>query len=297
MNPIRMTDKIVFFGASVTQQKQGYAWHLSQRLGVEYKCFGHGGCYLMDDGICCIDDALKETPTLCFIDYFSTVYTSTDKHTIDYLDTILYKCTEARCKTIWLFFPSEDHASRLPFYAFLKAHLDSRRATYIDLNEVLTYSTDLCRDRVHTTERGSIEYAKTLYTLFSDIRNTIPYAIEVQKTKYCDIKCLDVNQTVQTSLSFEGDCTIVAVYLTRGPKSGIVYIGDKKYMIWDVHCHYNRTTFHLKNIGVSGTVTIKVSQEPVDYSMCRRPDFDFGFPTKELHVLAVYYIGADLRVV
>jgi len=292
-----MPDKIVYFGASVTQQKQGYAWHLSKRLGVDYKCFGHGGCHLMDDGICCIDDVLKTNPTHCFIDYFSTAYTSTDKHTIDYLDTILYKCTTAGCKTIWLFLPSGNHTSRLPFYAFVKAHLDSRRATYIDLNDVLTHSTDLCRDMVHTTERGSVEYAEALFTLFSNVRDTISFPMEIQKTKYCDIKRLDVNQTVLTSLSFEGDCTILAVCLNIGPKSGIVYIGDKKYTIWDVHCYYNRTSFHLRNLGVSGTVTIKVSQEPVDYSTCRRPDFDFGFPTKELHVLAVYYIGADLRVV
>ena len=291
-----MSDKIVFFGASVTQQKQGYAWHLANRLGVEYKCFGHGGCHLMDDGICCIDEVLKEPPTHCFIDFFSTGYTSENKHTIDYLDTILYKCTTAGCKTLWLFLPSGNHASRLPFYAFVKAHLDSRHATYFDLNTVLTHSTDLCRDVVHTTERGSVEYAEALYTLFSNVRDTIPYAINVPKTKYCDIQCLPVNQTVHTRLSLEGDCTILAVRLTIGPKSGIVYIGHKKYTIWDVHCHYNRTSFHLRNVPVSGTVSIDVSQEPVDYSTCRRPDFDFGSPTKELQVVAVYYIGTELRV-
>jgi len=54
-----MKNNLCFFGASVTQQKEGFAWHTSQLLNSEYNCFGYGGCHLKDAGICFIDKVLE----------------------------------------------------------------------------------------------------------------------------------------------------------------------------------------------------------------------------------------------
>lgn len=63
---------IAFFGASVTQQKNGYARKLTKKLCQKENIFGYGGCHLKNAGIIFINKVLEIKPTICFIEWFST---------------------------------------------------------------------------------------------------------------------------------------------------------------------------------------------------------------------------------
>ena len=102
---------------------------------------------------------------------FSTSYIKTTNDTIDYLDAIVYKLTNIKCKLIFLFLPRDDHQSRIPFYNFVKKILRfPKKLYYIDLNEYISYSSEICRDSVHTTDIGSEKYADLIYSQFIKIK-------------------------------------------------------------------------------------------------------------------------------
>lgn len=143
---------ITFFGASVTQQKNGYAVYLKKKIKNSVKIFGKGGMHLSNAGICYIDDVLKYSPEYCFIDWFSTDYIDTNENTIEYLNTLIYKFSHAKCRLVFLFFPRLDNLSRQIFYKFVKNFLAMSELYFIDLNDYYEYSSDLVKDSVHTTE-------------------------------------------------------------------------------------------------------------------------------------------------
>jgi hypothetical protein len=153
---------ITFYGASVTQQKTGYAVKLKSKLKEEVKIFGYGGMHLNNAGICYIDRVVSEQPEFCFIDWFSTAYIETNQSTLDYLDTMIEKFTKINCKLVFLFFLSKNHNNRLKFYSFCKDHLIKRGIAFCDLNESLKVSTEVLRDNIHTTEYGSEKYSEII---------------------------------------------------------------------------------------------------------------------------------------
>lgn len=286
-------EKISFFGASVTKQKNGYAHYLSIKLNVNSECFGYGGNHLSDAGICFVDNIVKYQSNFCFIDFFSTSYIKTTNDTIDYLDAIVYKLTNIKCKLIFLFLPRDDHQSRIPFYNFVKKYLDSKKLYYIDLNEYISYSSEICRDSVHTTDIGSEKYADLIYSQFIKNKSKIILPLGVKKNKYDEIKKIDVNQIFQSEVILRGNCTIIGFYMMIGPKSGLIKINNIKYNIWDVHCHYERETFKLNDLVVNDQLKIEVLHDDFDHSTCRRPIIDVP-KIKELNIKQIYYIGSNL---
>jgi hypothetical protein len=203
-----MTKTIGFFGASVTAQKNGYAPLLSKKLheeGIETHIFGYGGNHMDDAGICLIDNVIEKKCDYCFIDFFSTGYTTMNDKTIECLDTIVYKFTKANCKLIFLFLLREDHVNRIHFYNFLKKYLDERNIFYIDINEQLEYSNEICRDAVHTTDLGSEKYTDVIFEKFKSINSYIEYPSNVVETRYCDkIKTLSVNKSFTNKIILRG---------------------------------------------------------------------------------------------
>ena len=96
----------MFFGASVTKQKTGYAYilkRLFEKDNYNTHIFGFGGMHLNNAGICMIDQIISKNPKYCFIDLFVTLYDKIDRNTIEYLDTIIYKFSKINCKLIFLF--------------------------------------------------------------------------------------------------------------------------------------------------------------------------------------------------
>jgi hypothetical protein len=301
------------FGASVTQQKDGYAYILTEKINPKNNhIFGYGGMHIDDAGICFLNKVIDDRCDYCFIDFFSTSYMCINQLTIDCLDTIVYKFTTNNCKLIFLFLLNENHIERLPYYEFVKIYLNSKKMYYIDLNEYLVYSNDLVRDNVHTTPFGSEKYAEIIYEQFEKNRNILEYPIDIVKTKYCDIKKLSVNKIFQDGLQLRvgnllEKCEDIKCYgiiigfvLIIGPKSGLIKINNNKMLIWDDWCHYERTHMCFKHIPVNDILDITILQDPIDYSRCRRPILDANYGTvKELNIIDIYYIsnGCELELI
>jgi len=277
-----MTDTIAFFGASITQQKTGYAVCLSEKMNIEKRIFGYGGNHLDDAGVCFIDNVLATNPTYCFVDFFSTAYTSENDLTIECLDTIVYRFTKANCKLIFLFFLTESHKERIGFYNFVKAYLDSKKLYYIDMNDHLQFNSELMRDSTHTTEVGSARYAEVLYENFQENKHSIQLPTDIVQTRYTDnVKILHLNRAFTHRVVFEGNCNIIAFYLVIGPKSGKVEINGETHPIWDPWCYYERNHFNIKHVTVKDKMEVNILN-------------DGG--QKELNIVSIYYIGDSLNL-
>ena len=153
-------EKIVAFGASVTEQENGYADWLARKLGVKIKKFGYGGMHLLDAGVCFIDKVLAYKPDVCLIDWFSTGYMERSERTLRCIDTILYKFSKNECAVVFLIFPGDRsdarHAEQEAYYDFCRRALKERNASYIDIDEGLKNSdlSGILRDSIHTTIHG-----------------------------------------------------------------------------------------------------------------------------------------------
>jgi len=59
---------ISIFGASVTQQKTGFAYKFKEKVKHPVQVFGYGGMHLNNAAICFIDKVIETKPRYCFID-------------------------------------------------------------------------------------------------------------------------------------------------------------------------------------------------------------------------------------
>jgi len=282
--------KIACFGASVTQQGNGYVDYLSKKFNCDVKKFGYGSQHLNGAGICYINDVLECKPNICFIDWFSTGWNRGDDSTIDYLNTIVYKFSKSSCKLIFLFLPRDDHDKRKHFYSFLKNYLISKKLFYIDINDYVKYNDKICRDNVHTTNEGAKLYADIIYDEYKKSSNNITIFKNYTKTRYCDIKKLNINKCFKKYMVIDGEYEIITCELTIGPNSGYIKVNNDRILLWDEACHYKRKNTKIDGINIKGETKIEVLQDKVDYSSCRR-DYDFSNIEFELDILSIFYIG------
>ena len=219
------------YGASVTAQKTGYAFYLQKLLKKKINVHGFGGEHIVHGGVVHINEVIKHNPSLCFIDWFSTGFLSTDKKIIVALDTIKYKFTTNNCKIIFLFLPRKDHNKRIIFYNFVKDYLNSNNISFIDINKYISYNDKLLSDNVHTTEYGSEKYANIIFKEYNNMKIKRP--INLNKNKFCYVKELQVNKIFHKKLELKGNCEVLSCGLQIGPNSGYLNINNNLYLIWD----------------------------------------------------------------
>ena len=280
--------KINIFGASVTQQKDGYAQILKNKFFInqDVNIFPFGGCHLSDAGIVRIDDVLENKPDITIIDWFSTALRSIDensnikkdKFTVshekvkEYMDTLINKFYKNNCKLVFLFLVRIDHLNRLEFYNYLKKYLDSLGILYIDLNDILRYNELIIKDVVHTTNFGSKNYANYIYEILNSKLDSLSIPTEIPDPFYGNIKKIEFNNEITDYIEFTGNGIIFTMSLKVGPFSGLIQYNDEKINSWDVYCHYERR-FHfpsLKTFDVKNNLKLLVLQEDFDTSTCRR---------------------------
>ena len=178
---------IAVFGASVTQQKNGYATKLQKYFNHPIKVFGYGGMHLNNAAICFIDEVIAPKPSYCFIDWFSSEYISINDEAVQLIDILINKCSSINCKPIFLFFPRKDDIPvRNDFYLFCKSILNKRKIFFIDVGaEIETHDINkVLRDTIHTTEYGSNLYGKVIYEKFMENRDNISVPNKLPDTIY-----------------------------------------------------------------------------------------------------------------
>jgi hypothetical protein len=242
---------VSFFGASVTQQKNGYVdkfSELTNENNIIVKKYGYGSMHINDAGICFINNVICNKPNYCFIDWFSTGFICSSDYIKQFIDTIVLKLIKINCTPVFLLFDRKDMCqNRLNMYDYVINYGNKHNIKYISITNNDNID-ELLRDTVHTTEIGSLYYGKKIYDYFminlinSQINDS--KIIFPEKNQYYDIKVLQVNLTIYDEITLYGNAKIIGIYQKIGPYSGLVDIitGDNitKYLIWDQWCNYER---------------------------------------------------------
>jgi len=317
---------ISFFGASVTKQKDGYVKIFKDLclctnktitpLGEsvsnceikihndvilsDYNIFqnGYGAMHIIDAGVCFIDDVLKDNPSYCFLDWFSTGYIIQSNKDFMFLDCIIRKLMLKNCKIIFLFFDRIPFTSeRLQMYKLLIEYANKYNIFYIEL-----YNNDniveLLRDEVHTNEKGSYFYGKQIYDYFMNniLNNKITRYIDIpDENMYFTIKKMDINKIIKKNIIIKGNFLLIGIYQEIGNFSGICEIENNYYKfiynLWDKHCYYNRITFKLSSSKYIEYFKITVLQDIFDTSLCNKSTIDFNKVEKYISIHSIFYLG------
>jgi hypothetical protein len=293
-----MNNRIALFGASVTEQKNGY-WRYFADLNQNFyvKNFGYGGTHLRDAGICYIDRVLEFRPEYCFIDWFSTGFIRDEnfEQTKDFIDAIVYRFFSNGVKLIFLTFPDRGYLKE-GIYRKINSYLGELGIPVIDLSLSFKNLDVILRDEIHTSEYGAEQYAKIITEMFL---NGIFCSYELPekyppKNKYCDIKKIDLSATVFKRISFYGNCEVLGILQSVGPYTGMLSINGSQYINWDRWCHYEREKIDLRFLVNMGSVSIDVLNNDFDRSSCKYPCN--WRVEKCLKLKTLYYIGEELKV-
>ena len=293
--------KIAFYGASVTQQRNGFVDHFAKLSKAKVLKFGFGGMHLSDAGICFVDKVVAVRPDICFVDWFSTWYMNQDGKFDLYIDTIVEKLQKIDCRVIFLFFPQNKDlkvSDWKSFYQICKNYLANQGVEHITVDESLSeYPVDeILRDEIHTTKNGSRLYAEEIFSYLQRSK-PLPKA-DVRSNIYSSLSVLPVKRSFDKEVVLEGNCHIQGFFLKVGPWSGIVDVStgttSKKENTWDQWCYYGRDHMSF-NLQVERRAIFKISDETFDTSECR-DKFDFSKYRKKLVVHEIYYYGGTLKI-
>jgi hypothetical protein len=291
---------ISFFGASVTQQKDGYwKYFAEQNPNFNIKVFGYGSRHLNDAGICYIDNVLESKPEYCFIDWFSTGYIKYNEDKFDeikeYINTIIHKFYVNNVKVIFLIIPDVT-VDKTNIYKKINDYLSELNIPTINISNSFDNLDIILRDGIHTTNFGSIEYGKLINKIFiSDFYNKIEIPIVYpEKTKFCDVKSIDLNIDVKNELILKGSAEVIGISQFIGPYSGLIDIDGVIFNNWDRWCYYEREMVNLK-FNVENTSVIKVLQDEFDRSACEH-NANWNV-NKKLKLMTLFYIGEDIIII
>jgi hypothetical protein len=178
---------------------------------------------------------------------------------------------------------------------------------------------DVLRDLVHTTELGSeltadvvmralvgkigtvhgARPARTGALSADSFRRTRIVAADPESLKNPSAASLGtfrhyypyVEAGVGNDLRVALDGELVGMLVVVGPDAGVIRVttlGDSREIsLWDVDCHYERLTTAIfeRRYAAGVPVVISLTDNPIDYSLCRRPPRDPTRLTKRLKII------------
>ena len=295
---------IAFFGASVTQQKNGYVDKFNNLIqsannlpSYQVEKHGYGSMHLCDAGICFLNNVLVNNPKYLFVDWFVTGWkTNNYNHLSIYLDTIVNKCLINKCIPIFLILDRTDIENRVEFNNLIKQYVLEYGIHLIEITNCLEQNLIL-KDSVHTTEYGSEHYANIVYNYFLnniyDKKFNWNKLMQIKPTQYSNIKQINYDNLVVTKqIYIEGNSEIVGIYQTIGPHSGIceiIYNNEliEKFNMWDQWCNYERDNIKLE-LKINGNVKINITNENFDTTEAKLQNINLN---KKLIIKTIFYIG------
>lgn len=293
--------KISFFGASITQQKEGYVHEFKLKYPeFEIKQFGYGGQHISNAGIIHINEVLFSKPNYVFIDWLSTAFIiqnmNSPKHICKYIDTLIYKFIDNQIIPIFLILPNKQFCYN-DILTVLKNYLQNYNIPVIDIFNSFdnVNFNEICYDKIHTTSYGSKKYADLIgLEFFEKYYNKIemPKKYEID-TKYCNIKYIDLEYIIQKQLILTGKCEVITISQTFGPHTGMINFNGIIKNQWDRWCHYERSVFNL-DFEVNNIFAIDVLQDDFDRSECKHPT-DWSVK-KTLNVKKIFFVEDSLEV-
>jgi hypothetical protein len=293
-----MKNNVAFFGASITQQQNGYWFHFGlKNPDLNVKSFGFGSMHLNDAGISYIDNVLEFNPEYCFIDWFSTGYIKYNEDKFDeiveYINTIIHKFYKNGTKLVFLTFPDKT-VDKTEIYIKINDYLKSINVPFLDISNTFDNNiNEILRDGIHTTPYGSEEYARLINDYFHNVDITIP-EVYPSETKYCTIRSLSINSKITDFLKLSGPCEVIGISQTIGPYTGLLDIDGKIINNWDRWCYYERKMVNLK-FNVREETIIKIQQDDFDKTSC---EVDGNWLNiKYLNLETIYYVNGELKII
>jgi hypothetical protein len=303
---------IFFHGASVTEQggEESYFYQLNQLISkVEFlsiKKKGYGGCHFNDAGFLTIDDDTNIDIDFCFFEWCTTSVTYFEESKLNY---VVAKLFSKKIIPIFLILRRTDNlqdtTSRMCENQVIN-YCKSNNVMFFDYRNIIIPSEDL-RDVVHTNIRGAKKYANQLFKDLQNLSESYPLPrLNFNFLEY-EINCIkDLNICIQeegeiilnfTNITVNSELVIETI---AGPASPIIEVnnGYRKICLWDEYSHYDRVAYSqisnnfLKISEGSGQVIIRVTSDPIDYSICRR-DFKYN-EIKFLTIKSIYAVNCKI---
>lgn len=307
-----MNKNILFFGASVTEQKNSYAVQFEKMSQVNKDNFnitikGYGSTHLSDSGVTFIKELIDQyVPSYCFIDFFSTGFISLDTKTLYlYLDCLTYNLQSINCHIIYLLLDENDDDNWLikkkQMHDLVKQYAIKYNIYIIDFFGKLENKKLYLRDSVHTNDNGSIYYGENVYNFFiKNVLNKPFIKYEVNKNYLCDIKKIIYSKKIYEKLTIKGHGEILQIYQLIGRFSSQVIITfmntnneqtTQVVDIWDVWAHYDRMVCKIR-CPVNNQTIIEVSKETMNKEDCRNKHIDWSqYTNSYLDIKSIYYTG------
>jgi hypothetical protein len=287
---INEINRIAFFGASVTQQKEGYTYEFMKLVTNDISCnvFGYGSMHIYDAGLCFIKDVIETKPHYCFIDWFSTGYKNS--YIKKYLDAIVYQLNSIECIPVFLLLDRIDMDNeRLVMYGTIREYASLHDISIIEMYNNMNRN-EMLRDAVHTNEMGAKFYANTIYKHFIDAiyGKKINRNLDIIPNNFCNIKCLEFDKTIYSKLILCGQAQLIGIYQVVGPHIPLLKINDTIVNIWDMWCYFERKCIKI-NGQVDGQMTIEICHD--NYERETNPNQIIPRAKKCLKILKIFYIG------
>lgn len=314
---------VVFFGASVTKQKEGYVTFFQQAhptLTIERVAIG--ATHLKDAGLCLLNEVVQKAPKYCFLDWFTpSIDIYTDDQIKEYLQFIIRQLFDINCIPIMLFLNGDgsgrDFSKKILKFDFIINEICNKyRVPYIKVYEKiyqLGYNDNqILKDDVHTTQVGSELYSVIITENFKQIKEqckNFEFSYKPEKNKYLNIKKKELPGDIKQKIIIRGNADVIGIFQKIGPFTGWVEIklDDGPVVercLVDKHCYYTRECFNF-TYKFNRTMEIAISSKTPDYSVCKNPP-DYGIKdwdayykrhVKKLNLKEVYYIGEITEII
>lgn len=320
-NP-QQTD-IVFFGASVTKQKEGYvAFFKNLNSEKSISVVAVGATHIKDAGVCLLEQVIQRKPKYCFLDWFTPSLEQYSSHQLkDYLFFIIRKLFDINCVPVFLFLNGDGSGHNFDnkikiFNTIINEVCEVYNIPYIKVYEQINqlgYSNEeILKDEVHTNLFGAELYATLITEEFKKIVKQVEkfnFSVKPEKNKYSELKIKQLACEVKKRILFKGDAEIVGIFQKIGPFTGWVEIKiDGKDLnercLVDKHCYYTRECFNF-SYKFNNFLEITLSAREPDYNVCKNPkdygvkDWDAYYKRhlKKLDFKEIYYIGEITEVI
>lgn len=234
---------VACFGASVTQQGEGYVPRLREHLAAAAApagshCpsvlqFGYGSMHLRSAGVCFIDEVIAARPSVCVLEWFTPDGEFSRAELDRCLGGVLRKLLRAGIAplALWLRRRDEGTPHRLAVRARVMAALRDYGVALVDTQELPLDLATALRDVVHTQPPAAAAYAEALaaYLIACNYRPPMP-SLEALPESDLAVPVGSVRgdwnaalgQTIQ--LQAHAACKVLGLYVQLGRHAGWVRV-------------------------------------------------------------------------
>ena len=312
---------VVFFGASVTEQIEGYYKFIKENLQFKnhsFERYAFGGCHLDDAGFFNLDKLKNLNPDVVVFEWNTTARVTYDIEKVKYIFSQLVRMIALPIILI------------IPHIGNIRENRESERQMIeisrnydiplIDIRDEISSKyeiNELLRDGVHTNILGAEVIGSIVAKEISNLFNKADFtkSVNLIDSESFDIVNLDfkknitvVKKEISFSIILNTDKWGLCLYHEIGLFSPIVEIFvnnhfQKKMSFWDPYCHYSRMHYtslisnidSIPNISEKFELKLSISKESPDYSKCRRDGVSFDVD-REVRARVLYGYGVNLEV-